>query len=188
MGEHHLPDHHGLDVPTISSRRLELVSMSPAVLTALLDGRRDEASRLIGASVPAWWPEAADARFLRLRLDDLRRDPGAEPFLLRALVRRAAAPEMVGYVGFHVPEDPGRLELGYLIFPRFQGRGYATEAVRALMDWARETHGITRFVASVAPGNEASLAVVRRLGFVHAGEQWDDEDGLELVFELDAAP
>jgi RimJ/RimL family protein N-acetyltransferase len=69
------------------------------------------------------------------------------------------------------------------VFPPFRGRGIATEAVAALVEWARADRGIRRFVASVAPGNDASLAIVRKLGFVQTGEQWDEEDGLELVFE-----
>ena len=56
------------------------------------------------------------------------------------------------------------------------------------MDWARDRHGITRFVASVAPTNEPSLAIVRGLGFVDTGRHWDDEDGLELEFELQLQP
>jgi len=51
------------------------------------------------------------------------------------------------------------------------------------MDWGRRERGIHDFVASVAPDNLASLAIVRKLGFVQTGEQWDDEDGLELVWE-----
>ena len=54
-----------------------------------------------------------------------------------------------------------------------------------LLDWAR-AEGIHRFVASVGPGNEPSLAIVRRLGFVEVGRHWDDEDGEELEFELSA--
>ena len=59
------------------------------------------------------------------------------------------------------------------------------EAAAALVDWARSVHGIRRFLASIAPGNEPSTMVVTSLGFVHAGQRWDEEDGLELVFELD---
>ena len=97
---------------------------------------------------------------------------------------------MVGHAGFHGPpgvngpEQPEAVELGYTVFPEFRGRGLATEAARALMDWAREAHGVSHFIASVAPGNKPSLAIVGKLGFVQTGEQWDEEDGLELVFEL----
>jgi [ribosomal protein S5]-alanine N-acetyltransferase len=52
------------------------------------------------------------------------------------------------------------------------------------MHWAESEHGIQHFVASVEPGNAASLAVVRRLGFEQTGRHWDDEDGEELEFEL----
>jgi [ribosomal protein S5]-alanine N-acetyltransferase len=120
----------------------------------------------------------------------MRREPASREWLVRALVLRAEK-RMVGHAGFHGPPGVnGRakadaLELGYTVFHGFRGRGYATEAAGALMDWAAETHGVRRFVASVAPANHASLAVVRKLGFVQTGDQWDEEDGLELVFELE---
>ena len=55
--------------------------------------------------------------------------------------------------------------------------------MRALIA-AAETQGVRRFVASVGPENEPSLAIVRRLGFVEVGRHWDDQDGEELEFEL----
>ena len=64
-------------------------------------------------------------------------------------------------------------------------RSDATEAVVAILEWARTEHGVRHFVASVGPWNEPSLALVRRLGFRQTGTQWDDEDGEELVFELE---
>ena len=69
------------------------------------------------------------------------------------------------------------------IFPDCRRRGYATEAVRALLAWA-EQQGTHHFIASIAPDNAASLALVRRLGFQETGRHWDDEDGEELEFEL----
>ena len=42
--------------------------------------------------------------------------------------------------------------------------------------------------ASISPTNEASLATLRPFGFEAVGEQWDDEDGLELLFERPAGP
>ena len=40
--------------------------------------------------------------------------------------------------------------------------------------------------ASVSPANVASLTLVQQYGFVRVGEQWDEEDGLELVHERPA--
>jgi ribosomal-protein-alanine N-acetyltransferase len=50
---------------------------------------------------------------------------------------------------------------------------------------AEEWAGIRRFYLAVAPDNQPSLAIVRKLGFVRTGEQMDPEDGLEHVFELE---
>jgi RimJ/RimL family protein N-acetyltransferase len=38
--------------------------------------------------------------------------------------------------------------------------------------------------ASVAPDNDASLRLIGKLGFVQVGEQWDPDDGLELVHDI----
>ena len=75
--------------------------------------------------------------------------------------------------------------MGYRVDPAYRRIGVATEVVRALFDWAAREHGVTRFRASIAPDNVASLAIASRFGFRQVGEQMDDVDGLELVFELD---
>ena len=48
-----------------------------------------------------------------------------------------------------------------------------------------EERGIRHFIACTQPDNEPSLAIIRRLGFTQTGEAMDEEDGLELVFELE---
>jgi RimJ/RimL family protein N-acetyltransferase len=75
-------------------------------------------------------------------------------------------------------------EIGYELLPEARGQGYAIEAVRGAFDWATREFGIRHFRASVAPGNQRSENLIRKLGFVHTGQQWDEQDGLELVYEL----
>lgn len=95
----------------------------------------------------------------------------------------------MGTAGFHAPPDAdGRVEVGYRVQPAYRRRGVASEVVRALFDWAAREHGVTRFRASVAPGNVPSLAIIGRLGFREVGRQTDDIDGEEIVFELDGWP
>jgi RimJ/RimL family protein N-acetyltransferase len=60
--------------------------------------------------------------------------------------------------------------------------------VRALLAWAATAEGVTRVRASISPDNEASLATIRGFGFEAAGEQWDDEDGLEIIHEVPVRP
>jgi RimJ/RimL family protein N-acetyltransferase len=177
-----------MDVPPIRSRRLELVSLSRQVLEALLDGRRGDAEAGLSVPLPTEWLDRELESFLRLRLGQMQRDSESQPWLVYGVVRRRDR-RMIGHAGFHGPPGswgigPGKVELGYTILPPYRGRGYATEAAEALMSWAG-SQGIRRFVASVSPENQPSLAIVRKLGFVQTGKQWDEEDGLELVFELD---
>jgi [ribosomal protein S5]-alanine N-acetyltransferase len=165
--------------------------MSPAFIEAVLDGRREEAAELARVELPDGWPAEADLGFLGLRLRQMREDPAVQEWLVRAVTLRRAGRPMVGHAGFHGPPGTnatGRadaVELGYTVFPDHRGRGYATEVAEALMDWATTEHDIRRFIASVAPENAPSLAIVRKLGFEQTGEQWDELDGLELVFELE---
>lgn len=178
------------DNPSIQSARLDLVSISPELVAALVEGRRDDAEALLGARIPEGWPDRHDEGFLVLRSRQMERDPQSQQWLVRALVLREPERLLVGHAGFHGPpgtngpQAPSAVELGYTVFQEHRGRGLAREAATALMDWARREHGVRHFVASVAPDNVPSLAIVRRLGFVQTGEQWDEEDGLELVFEL----
>ena len=175
---------------TISTPRLDLVPITVDFVDALRDGRRSDAAASIDAKLPPEsWPDRHDAGFLELRANQMRRDPATGPWLVRAVVLREPARVMIGHAGFHGPPGTNGLgksaavEIGYSIFPRYQRRGYAKETAHALIEWARTAHGVREFVASTTPGNEASLAIIRGLGFVHVGEQMDEEDGLELVFE-----
>jgi [ribosomal protein S5]-alanine N-acetyltransferase len=172
------------DVPPIRTERLELVSMSVAFLEAL--GRDDVAamSREVGAIVSPRLPDGLE-HFVQYRLATLRVDPGARPWLGRALVLTEddGTRRVIGAAGFHAPPDAeGRVEIGYRLDPEFRRQGYAIEAVRGLFDWAA-AQGVHRFIASISPDNEESLALAAKLGFRQIGEQVDEIDGLELVFE-----
>jgi [ribosomal protein S5]-alanine N-acetyltransferase len=178
-----------MDIASIRTPRLELRSMSEAFMQAIVDGRVEDARWLLDATLPAEPPGDDVTRFLTRRLEQVRQNPDVLRWLTRAIVLLENR-TMVGNVGFHGEPGvngknlSGALEIGYGILPEFRGKGYATEAVAALLEWAQR-EGIRHFIASVSPDNAPSLAIVRKLGFVHTGEQWDDEDGLEQVFELE---
>ena len=78
------------------------------------------------------------------------------------------------------------VEVGYAVDPAFRRQGYARAALVALLKWAKEDAAIHKVRATIRPDNIASLELVRQYGFVEVGEQWDEEDGLEVVFEVNA--
>lgn len=161
--------------------------MTVPFMEALLRTDLDAAARDVGAAVPAWLPVQLD-HFLQYRLAQLAADPSIRGWLGRVMVLEQPPGDrrVIGSIGFHGPPDElGRLEIGYSVDPGYRRRGYAIEAVRAMFDWARSRHGVTRFLASVAPGNTPSLGLIGQLGFRRIGEQVDPIDGLEYVFEAD---
>jgi ribosomal-protein-alanine N-acetyltransferase len=173
-------------LPAIAGPRLDLVSLPLAFLEASLAGERAAAADLLGATIDdEWWDERA---LLELRVGDLRADPELQPWLLRAMVRRADR-MMVGHIGGHwrpgaehlAEFAAGGIELGYAVFSAFRRQGYATEAVETMIAWIA-AQGIPSVVLSVAPDNPPSLAITERLGFTWVGTRIDEIDGLEEVF------
>jgi RimJ/RimL family protein N-acetyltransferase len=172
-------------IPTIRTPRLELVHMSIACMRALLARDLAAAELEVGAVIPESFPEHLDD-FLRYRLAQLDADATILPWLARVMVLTddGGTRRVIGSIGFHsAPDDQGRLEVGYRVEAEYRRQGFAREAVRGMLDWAANEQGIHRFIASVRPDNEPSLAVVRSFGFVQTGTQMDEVDGLELVHE-----
>lgn len=172
-------------IPPIHTERLELVSMTVPFMEALRAGDLEGAGREVAAAVPAWLPGQLE-HFLEYRLAQLEVDPSLRPWLGRAMLLTddAGIRRVVGTIGFHgPPDDQGRLEVGYSVDPEFRRQGLAREAVRALFDWAYETHGVRRFIASISPTNAPSLGLAAGFGFEQTGSHIDDVDGLELELE-----
>ena len=169
--------------PDPVTARLVLRPLSLPLIEALVAGDLPRAAALAPYPVDAS-TFAGDEHVLRMRREQLRADPTEEPWLYRAAVLRER-PVVVARGGFHAPPDAeGTVEIGYRVAPAWQGQGLATELAAGLLGWAR-AHGAVRCLASVSPGNAASLAIVRRLGFVQTGEHVDEIDGLELVHALE---
>ncbi|MGW0136998.1 GNAT family N-acetyltransferase [Streptomyces sp. NPDC003299] len=84
----------------------------------------------------------------------------------------------VGGMGFHgVPDEEGRAEIGYDLAASARGHGYATEALRALADWALERDDVRQLCAVIDEDNTGSQRVVERAGFTRAGLA-EEHDGL----------
>ena len=85
----------------------------------------------------------------------------------------------VGRVGLHQPEGWPGLEVGWMLAKHTWGRGYATEAARASLEYAWNVLGVDHVISVIAPENAPSVRVAERLGEQLEGTY--DLDGLEVV-------
>lgn len=86
--------------------------------------------------------------------------------------------EFIGFTGLKYLEDYQAADLGYRFREAYWGRGIATEAGRASLALGFGELGLDRMIAMAFPTNTASVHVLQKLGFDHAG---DIEEFGELV-------
>lgn len=84
---------------------------------------------------------------------------------LNWIIRRRDTGEPIGFTQATLVRSDESLEadLAWVVSPRHQGAGFATEAAQAVRGWLR-SHGVGRLVAHIGPTNHASIAVARHLG------------------------
>jgi RimJ/RimL family protein N-acetyltransferase len=161
------------DAPgTIATARLSLVPATPEFIQAILEGRRAEAARLLGAAVPLAWPSDRDSREgLPVYLLALRRGPEERAWAIRLVVLREER-RLVGAITLKGPPGAdGAVDIGWAIEPGDQRHGYAAEAAQAVRDWVLTQRGVRRVTARIQPDNEASMGVARRLGMQRTAER-----------------
>jgi aminoglycoside 6'-N-acetyltransferase len=83
---------------------------------------------------------------------------------------------LVGDVGIRVDDDPGVILVGYTVAPAHQGRGYATEAIGALVDYAFGTLEADVVRAYADAGNVASVRVGEKVGLLVV-QRYEEPDG-----------
>ncbi len=101
------------------------------------------------------------------RIQRLARGPptGSPERWLNWVVRARASGRVVGTVQATVRPDRRRAGVAYLFAPEYWGRGYASEALAALLAALRAQDGIATFEARVDARNHRSIRLLRRLGF-----------------------
>lgn len=128
----------------------------------------------------------ADPGPLPHRIPRIRANPDAAAYLMRMAVLRSEG-IVIGSAGFHdLPDTNGMIEIGLGVEPAHRGHGLATEMLRGLWGWVIDQPGVRVLRYTVAPDNAPSQAIIARFGFRLVGQQIDDEDGLEDIFEMDA--
>lgn len=178
------PDGHVIELEVRPLVRI--VHLNAPAFAALADG--DLVAATMAAPVPpsAWLAGPDNRSTWRRRARQTAADPAAAAWVTGIIwdERRGLA---VGRAGFHGPPDAaGLVEIGYAVDPAYRRRGYARAALESLLRRASAEPAVSTVRLTITPDNTASNALAADYGFVRTGEQVDDEDGLEIIFEIPA--
>jgi RimJ/RimL family protein N-acetyltransferase len=147
--------------------RLELRPITLPVAIAVLEGkRRSDIEAMIGAELPWAWPSRALVEQVwSASLDAIRADPETRLWGDRLMITREAPARVVGSIVFHGrPGHDGTCEIGYGVEEASQGKGYATEALTAALDWALAQPECKVVQATTMPWHKASARVLEKVG------------------------
>ncbi len=176
-----------LHEPVIETSRLELHHISASDLITLFEDRDDAAALasedftnplrvLIDFQGPLAW-----------RVPQVKADPTCNKWFVRWIVLKEKQ-EIIGSTSFHgAPDSEGMLEIGLGIESEYQRQGFAKEALLGMWRWAVTFPEVRTFRYTVSPDNAASIAVIKYFGFEFKGQQMDEIDGAEDIYDMSAA-
>lgn len=169
----------------IETANLKLVPYTPQQLLALIEAPETFQERvgfpaaeglrafLVSDEVPAEF------------VSTLRSGSDADPWTYGFAVIHREGKSVIGTGAFKGPPDEsGMVEIAYGIVPKFEGRGYATEVSRALIDFALQFEQVRLIRAHTLPFNNASTRVLAKCGFQYVGQVEDPDDGLVWRWEM----
>lgn len=86
----------------------------------------------------------------------------------------------VGGGGYKAPPQQGEVEIAYFTAPEFEGRGYAGQTARLLIEWARAVDPRLTITAETLMKENASVRILRRLGFEQTDIRVDPDEGVDV--------
>ncbi|WP_440955647.1 GNAT family N-acetyltransferase [Methanosarcina sp. Mfa9] len=169
----------------IRTERMELIPATVKLYLLDLHDRTGLATAL-NASVPGEWPpEQITSEVIEEFLKLMRAgDRKVWSFYWLAQPDDCDPNVLIGSGGF-LASAKGGLELGYSVLPTYQQQGYATEAVRSMVEWAFSALRIDHIIAYTYPHLIASIRVLEKNGFTFTGN--GPEEGT-ITYELRNRP
>jgi len=158
---------------TLQTRRLELIPGTAELVRAHL-GDPDRFALLLDARVPLLSPLSLETQeIMECMAQALEKGPEQDGWWCWYFVlhdRVTGHRVLIGDGGFKGPPDhDGTVELGYSLLQPYWNRGYATEAVKALVEWAFHSPEVRSVFAEAQMGNTASIRVLQKAGFREVG-------------------
>ena len=174
-----------LKEPVISTARLELHHISADRLIDLFE-KRDDTFALVGETFTNPLRNLIDFQGpLAWRVPQVKADPATNKWFVRWIVLKENR-EVIGSTSFHgTPNAQGMMEIGLGIESQYQNQGYAKEALLGMWRWVLTFPEVKTLRYTVSPENLPSIAVIKYFGFDFKGQQIDEEDGPEDIYEMD---
>ena len=174
-----------LKEPVISTARLELHHISADRLIDLFE-KRDDTFALVGETFTNPLRNLIDFQGpLAWRVPQVKADPATNKWFVRWIVLKENR-EVIGSTSFHgAPDAQGMMEIGLGIETQYQNQGYAKEALLGMWRWVLTFPEVKTLRYTVSPQNLPSIAVINYFGFDFKGQQIDEEDGPEDIYEMD---
>ncbi|MFM6841759.1 MAG: GNAT family N-acetyltransferase [Candidatus Planktophila sp.] len=171
---------------SISTPRLVLHHIPADGLISLMDDKSDLLA-IAGRDISNPYRVLIDDEGpLPWRVPQVKEDPEKNKWFLR-FITLAHTKEIIGSTSFHgAPDADGMIEIGIGLDERFWGKGYAKEALKGMWLWVCNQPGVTTLRYTVSPSNIASVKIIEGFGFAHIGQQMDEVDGPEDIYEMSA--
>ena len=169
----------------LATTHLTLLECAPQHLVAMID-TPEQIEKIVGLPIANGLREFYTSGAVSSAwLDALRRSTEPNPWQHGFFIVDRSRSCVVGTAGFKGPPDSdGMVEIAYGVAPEYQGRGYATEAAKALVEFALADDSVKIVRAHTLPEANASTRVLTKNGFRHLGEVIDPEDGRVWRWEL----
>ncbi|NUO00969.1 MAG: GNAT family N-acetyltransferase, partial [Saprospiraceae bacterium] len=160
----------------LSTTRLRLIPLNPGQAQLLITSR-EALERQLGLNISSlelsadssFWGEFESA-MQEFVLPMLVKYPQQYEWFTHWLIVHDAANLTIGGIGIGgLPNQNGETMLGYFIDRRFEGQGFATEAVKELAGWLFQNESLKWLIADIPVGHLASQKVLQKNGFVFAG-------------------
>jgi RimJ/RimL family protein N-acetyltransferase len=180
------PEEHASPLEHRSPQHVRIVHLTAPVFRALANGDLAAANAVSPVPLSGYFAGPEWRSVWRRRSKQVDEDPASAAWVTGVIwdERHQVA---VGRAGYHGPPDPsGMVEIGYAVDPSYRRRGYARAALEALLQRAAGEPRVRRVRVTISPDNVASYQLASQYGFIEVGEQWDDEDGREIIYEVDA--
>lgn len=170
----------------IRTNRLDLHHIGADDLINLFE-TRDDAQALLGEPFKNPLRVLIDFQGpLAWRVPQVKADPSVNKWFVRWAVLRSTQ-EIIGSSSFHAaPDENGMIEIGLGVETPYQRQGFGREILQGMWGWVVTEPGVKVLRYTVSPTNTASIALVNSFGFDYVGEQQDEEDGPESIYEMSA--